>query len=232
MIAQVQPEVGRDLVVAAAAGPELAAERAEPLEQPPLERGVHVLVGDRRPERPSSTARSRSSSAPSMSRPGCRTAVRPGAASARAPGTPKGRSGRAASRTGRSATAAQRSAGPPSDRPPHNRVGVPPDACSPDPICPTHLASNKYRPRVPTLIEVRVAGGAVFRGMERTVAPPQRPSLIVFPGQAQALVAVIPASHAVGYAIDRFQVLSATPSTAPIRVDGVGDRSRSGRWRR
>jgi hypothetical protein len=51
VVAQVQPQVGGDLVVAAAAGPQLAAERAEPLEQPALERGVHVLVGDRRPER-------------------------------------------------------------------------------------------------------------------------------------------------------------------------------------
>ena len=50
VIAQVQPQVGGDLVVAAAAGPQLAAEGAEPLEQPPLERGMHVLVGERRAE--------------------------------------------------------------------------------------------------------------------------------------------------------------------------------------
>ena len=50
-VAQVEPQVGGDLVVAAAAGAQLAAERAEPLEQAALEGGVHVLVVDRRPER-------------------------------------------------------------------------------------------------------------------------------------------------------------------------------------
>ena len=50
VVAQVQPQVGGDLVVAAAAGAQLAAERAEPLQQAALERGVHVLVGHRRPE--------------------------------------------------------------------------------------------------------------------------------------------------------------------------------------
>ena len=49
-IAQVQPKVGGHLVVAAAPGPQLAAQRAEPLEQAALERGVDVLVLDRRPE--------------------------------------------------------------------------------------------------------------------------------------------------------------------------------------
>ena len=44
VVAQVQPQVSGDLIVAAAAGPQLAAEGAEPLEQPALERGVHVLV--------------------------------------------------------------------------------------------------------------------------------------------------------------------------------------------
>ncbi len=50
--AQVEPEVGRHLVVAAAPGAELAAERAEPLDQAALQRGVHVLVGRRRREVP------------------------------------------------------------------------------------------------------------------------------------------------------------------------------------
>ena len=52
VVPQVKPQVGGHLVVAAAAGPQLAAQRAEPLEQPPFERGVHVLVGHRGPERP------------------------------------------------------------------------------------------------------------------------------------------------------------------------------------
>ena len=45
MITQVHPQIGRDLVVAAAAGPELAAELADPFQQAALECGVHVLVG-------------------------------------------------------------------------------------------------------------------------------------------------------------------------------------------
>ena len=51
VVPQVEPQVGRHLVVAAAPGPQLAAQRAEPLEQPAFERGVHVLVSDRGPER-------------------------------------------------------------------------------------------------------------------------------------------------------------------------------------
>ena len=50
LVAQVQAQVGGDLVVAAAAGPQLAAERADPLEQAAFERGVHVLVGGGRAE--------------------------------------------------------------------------------------------------------------------------------------------------------------------------------------
>jgi hypothetical protein len=42
--------VGRHLVVAAAAGAQLAAERADPLEQAALQGRVHVLVVGRRPE--------------------------------------------------------------------------------------------------------------------------------------------------------------------------------------
>ena len=52
VVPQVHPQVGGHLVVAAAASPKLAAEGAQPLEQPALQRGVHVLVGDRRTERP------------------------------------------------------------------------------------------------------------------------------------------------------------------------------------
>ena len=51
MVAQVQPQVGSDLVVAAAAGPQLAAERAKTLQQTAFQRRVHILVGHRRPER-------------------------------------------------------------------------------------------------------------------------------------------------------------------------------------
>jgi hypothetical protein len=39
-----RPQVGRHLVVAAAAGPQLAAEGSDPLEQAALEGRVHVLV--------------------------------------------------------------------------------------------------------------------------------------------------------------------------------------------
>ena len=66
MVAQVEPQVGGDLVVAAAAGPQLAAELADPLEQAALERGVHVLVLGRRAERAVRQARPRSSSAASI----------------------------------------------------------------------------------------------------------------------------------------------------------------------
>ncbi len=50
MRAQVQPQVGGHLVVAAAAGAQLAAERAEPIDQATFERGVHVFVGRGRHE--------------------------------------------------------------------------------------------------------------------------------------------------------------------------------------
>ena len=50
VVAQVEPQVGGDLVVAGPAGAQLAAERAEPLQQAAFERGVHVLVVDRGPE--------------------------------------------------------------------------------------------------------------------------------------------------------------------------------------
>ena len=51
VVAQVQPQVGGDLVVAAAPRPQLAAEGSEPFQQAALERGVHVLVVYLRPER-------------------------------------------------------------------------------------------------------------------------------------------------------------------------------------
>ena len=51
MVAQVQPQVGGYLVVTAAPGAQLAAQRAKALEQAALQGGVDVLVGDRRPER-------------------------------------------------------------------------------------------------------------------------------------------------------------------------------------
>jgi hypothetical protein len=49
-VPQVEPEVGGDLVVAAAPGAQLAAQRAEPFQQAPLQRGVHVFVFHLRPE--------------------------------------------------------------------------------------------------------------------------------------------------------------------------------------
>ena len=51
VVPQVQPQVGGDLVVAAAPGAELAAQGAELLQQAALERLVHVLVGLDRRER-------------------------------------------------------------------------------------------------------------------------------------------------------------------------------------
>src|SRR4051794_41481611 len=50
MVAEVEAEIGRDLVVAAPSSAQLAAERTDPLEEAPLERGVHVLVLGSRPE--------------------------------------------------------------------------------------------------------------------------------------------------------------------------------------
>ena len=51
-VAQPHPEQGGDLVVARAPGAQLAAQlRARPLDQPALQRGVHVLVVGRRVER-------------------------------------------------------------------------------------------------------------------------------------------------------------------------------------
>ena len=79
VVAQVEPQVGGDLVVAAAAGAQLAAERAEPLEQAALQRGVHVLVGRRSAgTSPDAQAGSRSSRAPSM-RPSSSSVEQPGA---------------------------------------------------------------------------------------------------------------------------------------------------------
>ena len=52
VIAQVQAQVGGDLVVTAAAGPQLAGQRADPLQQAAFQRGVHVLVGGGRAEPP------------------------------------------------------------------------------------------------------------------------------------------------------------------------------------
>ena len=101
---------------------------AEPFEQAALQRGVHVLVGDGRPERPRPARlvelveRARAS-APAR-RP---SAARPGAAPARAPATPAGRTARAASRSARSPTARRaRPPGRPRNAPPHSRGG----ACS------------------------------------------------------------------------------------------------------
>src|SRR5580658_322705 len=50
LVAQVEPQVGGDLVVSAAAGTQLAAELADALQQAALERRVDVLVMRRRPE--------------------------------------------------------------------------------------------------------------------------------------------------------------------------------------
>ncbi len=52
VVAEVEPQVGGDLVVARPAGAQFAAERAETFEQPAFERGVHVLVVGRRHELP------------------------------------------------------------------------------------------------------------------------------------------------------------------------------------
>ncbi len=52
VIPQVHPQVRGDLVVAAATRPQLAAEGPQPFEQTSLQRRVHVLVIDGRPETP------------------------------------------------------------------------------------------------------------------------------------------------------------------------------------
>ena len=57
VVAQVEPQVGGDLVVAGPAGAQLAAEAAEPLQQAALQRGVHVLVVDGRAELPGGAGR-------------------------------------------------------------------------------------------------------------------------------------------------------------------------------
>ena len=50
MVAQVEPQVGGDLVVAGTAGAQLATERAEAFQQAAFQGGVHVFVVDRGPE--------------------------------------------------------------------------------------------------------------------------------------------------------------------------------------
>ncbi len=50
VIAQVHPQVGRDLIVPAPASAQPAAQRPDALEQAPFQRGVHVLVGRGGPE--------------------------------------------------------------------------------------------------------------------------------------------------------------------------------------
>ena len=104
-VAQVQPQVGRHLVVAAAPGAQLAAERPDPFEQAPLERGVHVLVVDRGPERPVAHRRLEVvQGAEHRAQLGVRPAVRRRAGPGRAPARPPGRRSPAASRSARSPT--------------------------------------------------------------------------------------------------------------------------------
>ncbi len=50
LVAQVEPQVGGDLVISAAARPQLAAKLAGPLQQAALEGRMDVLVVCRRPE--------------------------------------------------------------------------------------------------------------------------------------------------------------------------------------
>jgi hypothetical protein len=52
LVAHVQPQVVRRLVVARPAGPDLAAGRAHPLDEHALEERVHVLIGGGGPQRP------------------------------------------------------------------------------------------------------------------------------------------------------------------------------------
>ena len=125
VVTQVQPQVGRDLVVAAAAGAQLAAERADPLEQPALERGVDVLVVGRRPELAvARVAASRSSSAPS-SRSSSSSSSSPASYSTRACARDASRSYGASRQSNCTLidSRASASAGPPANRPPHSRVG-------------------------------------------------------------------------------------------------------------
>ena len=155
VVAQVQPQVGGDLVVAAAAGPQLAAERADPLQQAALQRGVHVLVGHRGPEAAVLAGRVQAVQRGRAAGPARRRrAARPGAAPGRAPGRRAGRSGPAASRTGRSPTAG------PAPRPGWTRTGRPTAGSACVPLLP---------PRPLFLVRLRCPGTG------NAVPPPAAP---------------------------------------------------------
>ena len=132
VVAQVEPQVGGDLVVAGPAGAQLAAERAEPLQQAALQRGVHVLVldgraGTRRTRRPPPGRPARPASGPARRR----RAARP-AASTRACARDAARSYGASRQSNCTLTdsRASASAGPPANRPPHRLVTVGRQRCS------------------------------------------------------------------------------------------------------
>ncbi len=57
VVAQIEPQVGGDLVVAGPTGPQFAAEGAEAFEQAAFQSGVHVLVLDGRAELPGGARR-------------------------------------------------------------------------------------------------------------------------------------------------------------------------------
>ena len=100
-VAQVHPVQGRDLVVAGAARAQPAAEvGAGPLDQPPLQGGVHVLVGRGWARRHRGRRRPRAGRARRAGRRAGRpSAGRPRAGRARERATRRGRTGRAPSRT-------------------------------------------------------------------------------------------------------------------------------------
>ena len=125
VVAQVQPQVGGDLVVAAAPGAQLAAERADPLEQAALERGVDVLVVGAGPERAVARVAVEVVEGAEQPRPAPSSSSSPARCSTRACARDASRS-YGASRQSKCTlidSRASASAGPPANRPPHNRVG-------------------------------------------------------------------------------------------------------------
>ncbi len=127
---------------------------------------------------PSSTASSRSSRAASIESASA-SVSRPARCSIRACARDASRSYLASrqSKCTLSDSRASASAGPPSNRPPHNRVAGPPVGCSPVPICPTYLTSSIVGPGTTTLFAWPLACGPRLQrpDLREPVAPRQAP---------------------------------------------------------